>query len=145
YCKRKLFNRVAEWFRRIHSRYDSRYSFTRARRWGARVEPVKLIHIVGFKNSGKTTLINNEIQIVARLERKVAVTRHHRDGAKLATPDESKDSVQYLKKGADASIVAGSGHTQHITADEMDYASLKQPALLKKPDVILVEGYKQEP
>src|SRR5699024_4393835 len=42
-------------------------------------------------------------------------------------------------------IVAGSGHTQHITADEMDYASLKQLALLKKPDVILVEGYKQEP
>ncbi|HLR22607.1 MAG TPA: molybdopterin-guanine dinucleotide biosynthesis protein B [Pseudogracilibacillus sp.] len=109
------------------------------------MEPVKLIHIVGFKNSGKTTLINNWIQIIKSLGLKVAVIKHHGHGAKLAMPDESKDSMQYLKNGADASIVAGSGHTQHITADEMDYASLKQLALLKKPDVILVEGYKQEP
>lgn len=106
---------------------------------------MKLIHIVGFKNSGKTTLINNWIQIIKSLGLKVVVIKHHGHGAKLAMPDESKDSMQYLKSGADASIVAGSGHTQHITADEMDYASLKQLALLKKPDVILVEGYKQEP
>ena len=106
---------------------------------------MKLIHIVGFKNSGKTTLINNWIQIIKSLGLKVAVIKHHGHGAKLAMPDESKDSMQYLKNGADASIVAGSGHTQHITAEEMDYASLKQLALLQKPDVILVEGYKQEP
>src|SRR5699024_12453532 len=58
---------------------------------------------------------------------------------------KNKYSKKYLKNGAHESIVAGSGHTQHIIADEKDYASLKQLALLKKPDVILVEGYKQEP
>lgn len=106
---------------------------------------MKLIHVVGFKNSGKTTLINTWIQTIKSLGLKVAVIKHHGHGAKLSMPDERKDSMQYLKSGADASIVAGSGHTQHITAEEMDYASLKQLALLQKPDVILVEGYKQEP
>src|SRR5699024_12331757 len=87
----------------------------------------------------------NVLEIIRSLVRKVALIKHHGHVAKLAMLDESQDSMQYLKNGADASIVGGSGHTQHITADEMDYASLKQLALLKNPDVILVEGYKQEP
>src|SRR5699024_4473153 len=104
----------------------------------------KLIHIVAFKNSGKTTLINNWIQTIKNLGLKVAVIKHHGHGAKLAMPDERKDSMQYLKNGADASIVAGSGNTQHITAEEMDYASLNQIDILQEVDVILVESYKQE-
>src|SRR5699024_4237920 len=102
-------------------------------------------HLRPFKDTVKTTRNNKWIEMNKNLELKVEAIRHDGHAAKLDMPDERKDSMQYLKNGADASIVAGSGHTQHITAEEMDYASLKQLALLQKPDVILVEGYKQEP
>ena len=103
---------------------------------------VKTLHIVGYKNSGKTTLISYWVRVLKQQGLKVAVIKHHGHGAKLAMPDEKKDSMQYLVHGADTSIVSGGGYTQHITNNEKSYESLIDLALFENPDVILVEGYK---
>ncbi len=105
---------------------------------------VKTLHIVGYKNSGKTTLVSRFIRVAKEAGLKVAVIKHHGHGARLAMPDGKKDSMQYLKNGADTSIVAGGGYVQHISQGEADFADLHRLALLEKPDVLLVEGYKQE-
>src|SRR5699024_2110911 len=74
----------------------------------------------------------------------VAENKHHGHGDKLDMPDERKDSVQYIIAGADASLGSGGGFTQHILQHELTYQQLHALATLEKPDVILVEGYKEE-
>src|SRR5690625_1491887 len=103
---------------------------------------VKTLHVVGFKNSGKTTLINRWIRLLKKNDYTVSVLKHHGHGAKLAMPDETKDSMQYLKSGADVSLVAGGGNTQHMINHEASFSELKQLALWNQPDVLLIEGYK---
>lgn len=108
------------------------------------MEPVKTLHIVGYKNSGKTTLITNWIKRLNEAGKKVAVIKHHGHGAKLAMPAEHKDSMRYLTAGAGTSIVSGGGFTQHMLQEELDFAALYEMALADEPDVVLVEGYKME-
>src|SRR5699024_6419891 len=104
--------------------------------------PVKTLHVVGFKNSGKTTLINRWIRLLKAHDYKVTVLKHHGHGTKLDMPDANKDSMQYLHNGADVSLVAGGGFTQHMINYEASFVQLKELAIWNEPDVILVEGYK---
>lgn len=105
---------------------------------------VKYLHVVGFKNSGKTTLMTNWIHLLKKQSYTVSAIKHHGHGATLAMPDDQKDSMRYLHSGVDSSIVAGGGHTQHIMNAEMDFESLKSLANEMNPDIVLIEGYKQE-
>ncbi|MEI3613676.1 molybdopterin-guanine dinucleotide biosynthesis protein B [Pseudogracilibacillus sp. SO30301A] len=105
---------------------------------------VKTLHIVGFKNSGKTTLINRWVRLLKEKGYNVAVVKHHGHGSKLDMPDAKKDSMQYLYNGADVSLVAGGGFTQHMINREASFKELKQLAVWNNPDVVLIEGYKAE-
>lgn len=105
---------------------------------------IKTLHVIGFKNSGKTTLVSNWVRLAKAQGLQVAVIKHHGHGAKLAMPDEKKDSVQYLTAGADASLVAGGGYTQHMLQHELSYEQLLTLAEMGNPDLILIEGYKAE-
>lgn len=105
---------------------------------------IKTLHVIGFKNSGKTTLVSNWVRLAKEKGLQVAVIKHHGHGAKLAMPDETKDSMQYLLAGADASLVAGAGFTQHMLQNELTYDQLLTLATWQNPDVILIEGYKAE-
>ncbi len=108
------------------------------------MEHIKTLHVIGFKNSGKTTLVSNWVRLAKEKGLNVAVLKHHGHGAKLAMPDETKDSMQYLLAGADASLVAGAGFTQHMLQNELNYEQLLTLAKWQNPDVILIEGYKAE-
>ena len=105
---------------------------------------VKTLHVVGFKNSGKTTLINRWVRLLKEKGYNVSVVKHHGHGAKLDMPDAKKDSMQYLYNGADVSLVAGGGFTQHMINREASFQELKQLAVWNDPDVVLIEGYKAE-
>src|SRR5699024_4307838 len=96
-----------------------------------------------YKNSGKTTLVSNWIRLAKSLKLKVAVIKHHGHGAKLAMPDEKKDSMQYIAAGADTSLVSGGGFTQHMMQHELTYEQILALAKLENPDVKLNEGYKE--
>lgn len=108
------------------------------------MEDIIHLHVVGYKNSGKTTLISNWVKDLKQAGLQVAVIKHHGHGAKLAMPDERKDSMQYLTAGADASIVAGGGYTQHILQQELNFTDLMNLAKEQHPDIVLIEGYKEE-
>lgn len=105
---------------------------------------VKTLHIVGYKNSGKTTLMNHWIRFLTEKGYRVHAIKHHGHKAPLAMPDERKDSMTYVKSGAHASFVAGASFTQHIINEALTFQQLKALAIVQAPDLILVEGYKQE-
>lgn len=105
---------------------------------------MKTLHIVGYKNSGKTTLITRWIRLAKKQGLSVAVLKHHRHASPLDMPDRATDSMQYLTSGADISAVTGGGAVQFHMNEELDFMRMKDIATIGNPDILLIEGYKEE-
>ena len=105
---------------------------------------MKTLHIVGFKNSGKTTLITHWIRLAKKQGLSVAVLKHHGHASPLEMPDRATDSMQFLTSGADVSAVAGGGAVQFHMNEELDFRQMKKIATIGNPDILLIEGYKEE-
>lgn len=105
---------------------------------------VKTLHVVGFKNSGKTTLVARWVRLLKEEGLTVAVLKHHGHGGKPEMPDSGTDTMMFLADGADAALVAGGGAVQLIMNEEPGFETLKRMASFGKPDVLLIEGYKKE-
>ena len=103
-----------------------------------------IFQIVGYQNSGKTTISAKLIKFLTDRGIKTVSIKHHGHGGK---PDvlEQKDSSRHLRSGALAAIVEGGGRTI-LQTDKQNLNLEDQIELLNffQPDVILVEGYKQE-
>jgi molybdopterin-guanine dinucleotide biosynthesis adapter protein len=110
----------------------------------ALVKPV-LFQIAGYQNSGKTTLSLSLIKQLTAAGLKVATIKHHGHGGR---PDvvEAKDSDKHVKAGAAVSLVEGEGRLV-IHAENGNWSLSEEIDMLScfNPDVILIEGYKQEP
>ncbi|MHA6258818.1 molybdopterin-guanine dinucleotide biosynthesis protein B [Sporosarcina sp. CAU 1771] len=105
---------------------------------------MKTLHIVGFKNSGKTTLISRWVRLLKKEGDNVAVLKHHGHGGPPELPDSSTDTMQFLGSGADVSVVAGGGIVQLHMNEEPSFLEMKTIATQTKPDILLIEGYKEE-
>lgn len=105
---------------------------------------MKTLHVVGYKNSGKTTLVSHWITVLQRLGMKVAVLKHHGHGGAPELPPAHTDTAQFLKTGAITTVVAGGGMIQLIQQKEHSFQELKALASSADPDVLLIEGYKKE-
>lgn len=107
----------------------------------ALVNPI-ILQVVGYQNSGKTTLISKLLKELGHYGIKVVTIKHHGHGGKPEVP-EQKDSIKHLTAGAIAAIVEGEGRA--ILQVETDYFGLeKQIELLGffHPDIIIIEGHK---
>lgn len=109
----------------------------------ALVTPV-IFQIVGFQNSGKTTLILQLIEALTLRNRKTVTIKHHGHGGK-PTVLSGKDSSRHIDAGAAASIVEGEGRLL-LQVENTVTPLEKQIELLKnlQPDVILIEGHKYQ-
>lgn len=107
---------------------------------------VKILQVVGFKNSGKTAVLCRLLELAKRNGKQVAMIKHHGHGGELATPDSNVDSMRFFNGGADSSLAYGGGIVQfYMRKDTLildDLISLVQPA---KPDLVLIEGFKEAP
>ncbi|UII56985.1 molybdopterin-guanine dinucleotide biosynthesis protein B [Cytobacillus spongiae] len=105
------------------------------------VKPI-IFQLVGYQNSGKTTLLKRMVDICTTDGKKVVTIKHHGHGGK-PTVFEEKDSSQHMQSGAMASLVEGDGRV--LIQAELDAWPLEQQiAWLSylKPDVIFIEGHK---
>lgn len=105
---------------------------------------MRTLHVVGFKNSGKTTLIARWVRLLKKEGLSVAVLKHHGHGGQPAMPDVSTDTMQFFDSGADVSVVAGGGAVQVLVNEEPDFPRLKEMAAIGHPDILLIEGYKEQ-
>ncbi|WP_313800633.1 molybdopterin-guanine dinucleotide biosynthesis protein B [Cytobacillus sp.] len=103
-----------------------------------------ILQIVGFQNSGKTTVVNKLIQRLAAENFKVATIKHHGHGGK---PDivKGKDSSQHISSGAHASLIEGDGRML-LQAEKNSWSLCEQITILEilQSDIILIEGHKKE-
>lgn len=109
----------------------------------AMVNPT-IFQIVGFQNSGKTTLIKKVIGELENLGLTAVTIKHHGHGGK---PDflEEKDSYQHLQAGALATLVEGNGHLL-LQSKKKQWSLEEKIQLLSffQPNIILIEGHKHE-
>lgn len=105
---------------------------------------MKVLQVVGFKNSGKTTLIHRLIHAASDRGIAVSVVKHHGHGGQPELPPTSTDSMSYLEHGAAVSVVEGGGMIQlhRRVSSEPEIGDLVQLAA-PGTNLVLVEGFKQ--
>ncbi|WP_195574372.1 molybdopterin-guanine dinucleotide biosynthesis protein B [Paenibacillus sp. 1001270B_150601_E10] len=108
------------------------------------MDAIKVLQVVGYKDSGKTTLIEKWIEGLSKANYLASVVKHHGHGSPLALPPANTDSTRHFHAGALSSIAAGGGSMVLQMRGEPTFTRLLQLASLSEPDIIFVEGYKQE-
>lgn len=102
----------------------------------------RVVIIAGAHNSGKTTFIEKVVGILSSKGYKVAYIKHDPKG-KAITDREGKDSWRVFRAGAQQVLVA-SPDKLSLFISQRDYTLKSIVGLLSisRPDIILVEGFK---
>lgn len=99
-----------------------------------------VIQIVGYKNSGKTTLITRLAKLFNSMNLRVAVIKHDLHG--FDADREGTDSYRFREVGAAAAAITSPWRTAIFEERETPLAELVEH--FASYDLILVEGFKQE-
>ncbi|KLA02097.1 molybdopterin-guanine dinucleotide biosynthesis protein B [Bacillus cereus group sp. MYBK77-1] len=102
-----------------------------------------ILQIVGYQNSGKTTLVEKIVHALAERKIKVATIKHHGHGG---FPEVAqKDSERHRKAGAFVSSVEGAGLLSLSSLrEEWSLQEIIRLYEFFEVDIILIEGYKKE-
>lgn len=105
---------------------------------------IPIVSIVGYSNSGKTTLIERLVAELSRRGWRVATIKHNRHGFEI--DHEGKDSWRHRRAGAVATVVASPGRAALIedTPGDLSLEELRD-RYIKDADLILAEGFKGNP
>jgi molybdopterin-guanine dinucleotide biosynthesis adapter protein len=109
------------------------------------MDVVSILQVVGYKNSRKTTLIDNWVKELVSTDKVVSVIKHHGHANGLNLPNSETDSMKFFLSGATCSIAVDDQTIQmHQAKNNWTLQQLVQLAKISEPDVIFIEGYKQE-
>ena len=105
-----------------------------------------ILQIVGFKNSGKTTLMQHTIQFLKSYGYTIATIKHHGHiGEDITLQEDHVDHMKHFNAGADQSIVQGEQYQQTVTrAYKQNLTQMIDQSVTIDCNIILVEGFKDE-
>lgn len=102
---------------------------------------IPVLAFAAYSGTGKTTLIERLVVSLKEKGLRVAVIKH--DGHRFDMDHEGKDSWRFTQAGADLSIISSAEKTALIEQRELSFPQVV--AMVRNVDLILVEGYKNEP
>lgn len=103
-----------------------------------------VLQVVGFQNSGKTTLVEKLIKAGVELGLQIATIKHHGHNTPQKSEADLKDSERHRQAGAAITAVEGGGSLQiHIQQQTWPLASILALYQQFSPDLVIVEGYKK--
>lgn len=106
---------------------------------------MKIIQMVGYKDSGKTTLINYFIEAFNKDNYRVATIKHHGHGGQ-PLGIENTDSETNRQAGAVASAVEGDGLLQlSLNKNNISIENILFFYQQLAMDFVFIEGYKKIP
>lgn len=105
---------------------------------------VKTLQVVGYKNSGKTTLISKWLKLLTEKGIRVSTIKHHGHKGPLEVPSVEADSIKFFNEGSASSLAVGGEMVQMHMHGELNFQQLLSVTALSDPEFILVEGFKQE-
>lgn len=103
----------------------------------------RVLQVIGYQNSGKTTFVVDYIKEAVKNELKLGTIKHHGHASEIHHHDNKKDTGKHREAGALVSVIEGNGSL--ILNSESISFSLEQLVKLYSHfslDVIVVEGYK---
>jgi len=105
---------------------------------------LKIFGIVGYKNSGKTFIVQKLIKYFINKKLKVASIKHAHHNFEIDKP--GTDSFLHRKSGSQEIIISSSKRWAKITelnnSKEKNLRDLLKQ--LDKPDIVIIEGFKNE-
>lgn len=104
---------------------------------------IPAVSVVGAKGAGKTTLIERLLPELARRGYRVATIKHDVHG--FAIDREGTDSQRFAQAGAVVAGISGPGRSVLIYRDDVPRSLADLIGLIRGVDLIIVEGYSQEP
>ncbi len=103
----------------------------------------RIVQVVGYQNSGKTTFVEKIIRAAVEKGLKVGAIKHHGHGGK-PTSISGKDSTKHAAAGAQIAAVEGEGAVQiEWNPDVFELEKIVEVYDFLKMDWIVIEGYKQ--
>ncbi|WP_461201868.1 molybdopterin-guanine dinucleotide biosynthesis protein B [Anoxybacillus sp. TBDG-1] len=103
-----------------------------------------ILQVVGYQNSGKTTLIEKIIKRLYTNGYRVGTLKHHGHSGKVALPKE-KDTTRHAEAGAVVSGVEGDGTFLFHAKGHWELDELLPIYERFSLDVLLIEGFKHAP
>ena len=104
----------------------------------------KVIGVAGFKNAGKTTLVERLVTELTRRGHRISTVKHAHHSFDI--DHEGRDSFRHRKAGA-AEVAVVSRHRWAIIHESRDEAEPTLEDILAKLtpcDLVIVEGYKRD-
>ncbi|MGQ0484649.1 MAG: molybdopterin-guanine dinucleotide biosynthesis protein B [Hyphomicrobiales bacterium] len=105
----------------------------------------KVIGVAGFKNAGKTTLVEKLVTELTRRGYRISTVKHAHHSFDI--DHEGRDSFRHRKAGAcEVAVVSQSRWAViHEARGEAELSLDKMLAKLAPCDLVIVEGYKRDP
>jgi molybdopterin-guanine dinucleotide biosynthesis adapter protein len=104
---------------------------------------MKPIGIIGYSNTGKTTLIEKLIPIFRARGLRISAIKNAHHGFDMDRP--GKDSYRYREAGAGQVLIATAERWALLTETPSRHASLEELlAQLSACDLVIIEGFKSE-
>ncbi|MFB9975968.1 molybdopterin-guanine dinucleotide biosynthesis protein B [Pallidibacillus thermolactis subsp. kokeshiiformis] len=103
---------------------------------------VQIFQIIGYKNSGKTTLTCQFIKELSKRNLRVASLKHHGHGG-LPLGIQNTDSEKHRQAGSIISGVIGE-HILQLSTDNWQLTQLIKIYEIMHIDVLILEGFKHE-
>lgn len=103
-----------------------------------------ILQIVGYKKSGKTTLMRHIVSFLKSHGYTVATIKHHGHGKEdVQLQDSDVDHMKHFEAGADQSIVQGFQYQQTVTrVDNQNLTQIIEKSVTIDTNIVLVEGFK---
>ena len=105
-------------------------------------DAARVFGVTGWKNAGKTTLVERLVAEFVRRGWRVDTIKHAHHDVDIDQP--GRDSFRHRAAGATEVAVVG-GHRYAIMREQEEPTLAEVLARLAPADLILIEGYKREP
>ncbi|WML54434.1 molybdopterin-guanine dinucleotide biosynthesis protein B [Neobacillus sp. PS3-12] len=103
-----------------------------------------ILQVVGYQNSGKTTLITQLIKMLKEMGYRVGTLKHHGHDGDALYDDTNKDTNQHCSSGAVVTGVISKGQLQITNGDNFSLEKLLEMYRAFSLDIIMIEGFKNE-
>lgn len=103
---------------------------------------IPVISVVGYANSGKTTVLRKIIGELKLRGYKVAIIKHH--GGDFDIDHEGKDTYKHMEAGAITTMLSSPNKFAMVSKLEQEKTLDELISYIENVDIIITEGYKKE-
>ncbi len=102
-----------------------------------------IVSIIGYSNSGKTTLVEKLVPLIRKKGLRVGTVKHSSHGFSIDHP--GKDSFRHKASGSEISVLSGPDSVALVRDTKASWGLGKiVKQYLQEMDIVLAEGYKNE-